>query len=240
MHELIGAVFALAVGWTLNALSLVSIEFCAGDMNCIELVVNQKKDESKDHAEDDDSSLIAAGVETSAGATQPNFGTDDSRWSNDDECDDPRFEGIGMAFVLVNEDRFQDASDCEELWQRGLIRLVSATGILGELGVGDRRSAEGRYIDRYRFVVPTGPSMDYQVDLRSRSLDTVLRLFAEDSEEHFTWNDDYRNDTGHSQIRMYLNPGTYSVEVSSYEGGEEGTYSLNVKRLTDTELTEVP
>ena len=34
------------------------------------------------------------------------FGDDASRWANDGECDDPRFEGNGMAPALINEDRF--------------------------------------------------------------------------------------------------------------------------------------
>ena len=51
------------------------------------------------------------------------FGDDSGRWANDGECDDPRFEGEGMAAVLVEEDRLRDASDCRSLFERGAIVL---------------------------------------------------------------------------------------------------------------------
>ena len=51
------------------------------------------------------------------------FGDDSSQWSNDGECDDPRFEGRGMAETLIDADRFADASDCQALFERGQISL---------------------------------------------------------------------------------------------------------------------
>ena len=51
------------------------------------------------------------------------FGDDSSVWSEDDECDDPRFEGNGMAHSLNDSDLFRDASDCESLMGNGSIRL---------------------------------------------------------------------------------------------------------------------
>ncbi len=52
------------------------------------------------------------------------FGDDTSQWSNDDECDDPRFEGNGAADVLLDEDAFRDATDCEAAHSAGTIQLT--------------------------------------------------------------------------------------------------------------------
>ncbi|WP_372426212.1 hypothetical protein [Salinarimonas chemoclinalis] len=51
------------------------------------------------------------------------FGDDSGRWPNDGECDDPRFEGEGMAAIPLDEDRMADASDCRALFAQGRIRL---------------------------------------------------------------------------------------------------------------------
>lgn len=59
----------------------------------------------------------------------PNFGDDDGEFSEDGECDDPRFAGDGMSGDtedLFAEDILHDASDCEEAWDNGDIRLVGA------------------------------------------------------------------------------------------------------------------
>ena len=52
------------------------------------------------------------------------FGDDSSIWADDGECDDPRFQGDGMASVLDDGDRLADASDCRLLFQSGSISLV--------------------------------------------------------------------------------------------------------------------
>ncbi len=54
---------------------------------------------------------------------QVEFGDDRSQWSNDGECDDPRFIGDGMADVLLDEDLYADATDCRGLFETGRIRL---------------------------------------------------------------------------------------------------------------------
>lgn len=65
--------------------------------------------------------LAEADVDT-AGAVD--FGADSGQWTFDGECDDPRFEGEGMASVLLDEDRLADATDCRTLYEAGMIRLV--------------------------------------------------------------------------------------------------------------------
>ena len=63
-----------------------------------------------------------------AAASGVDFGDDASRWSNDGECDDPRFQGPGMtATPLLEEDIMHDATDCREAFERGELELA-ATG----------------------------------------------------------------------------------------------------------------
>ncbi|MEO1405912.1 MAG: hypothetical protein AAFV54_05410, partial [Pseudomonadota bacterium] len=62
------------------------------------------------------------------------FGDDTGTWSNDGECDDPRFEGEGMAASTNREDRMHDATDCRTLMESGQITF-SATQYDPELTV---------------------------------------------------------------------------------------------------------
>lgn len=52
------------------------------------------------------------------------FGDDSGEWSNDDECDDMRFEGPGMTTTpLLQDDIMRDASDCANAFEAGLLTL---------------------------------------------------------------------------------------------------------------------
>jgi hypothetical protein len=51
------------------------------------------------------------------------FGDDTSEWANDDECDDPRFTGVGVDGILNAEDEAHDAADCRALCAAGEIWL---------------------------------------------------------------------------------------------------------------------
>lgn len=51
------------------------------------------------------------------------WGDDSSQWANDDECDDPRFEGPGASSIMLDEDLMHDATDCRELHEAGRIQL---------------------------------------------------------------------------------------------------------------------
>jgi hypothetical protein len=53
------------------------------------------------------------------------FGADSGQWTNDGECDDPRFVGQGMAEILQDVDRFADATDCRTLFEAGMISLAA-------------------------------------------------------------------------------------------------------------------
>lgn len=63
------------------------------------------------------------------------FGDDSSEWANDQECDDPRFVGEGMAATLVDSDRLHDASDCRALYLSGSIFLTARVTGLGDGGI---------------------------------------------------------------------------------------------------------
>ena len=63
--------------------------------------------------------LFSAGkisLSPGGGADRVSFGNNTSQWANDGECDDPRFEGKGMAQTLLDEDRGRDANDCSTLY----------------------------------------------------------------------------------------------------------------------------
>ncbi|WP_172124501.1 MULTISPECIES: hypothetical protein [unclassified Devosia] len=53
----------------------------------------------------------------------PDFGDNTSQWANDHECDDPRFEGAGVADELLEVDRMHDAADCRAAFEAGTITL---------------------------------------------------------------------------------------------------------------------
>ena len=51
------------------------------------------------------------------------FGDDTGQWARDGECDDPRFEGTGVAAELVDEDIRKDATDCQAAYDAGTVTL---------------------------------------------------------------------------------------------------------------------
>ncbi|SFV37429.1 hypothetical protein SAMN05216456_2918 [Devosia crocina] len=54
------------------------------------------------------------------------FGDNSSSYSNDGECDDPRFEGPGTATTLLDSDRLADADDCREAYEAGTVVLIES------------------------------------------------------------------------------------------------------------------
>ncbi len=86
------------------------------------------------------------------------FGDNSSEWANDNECDDPRFAGKGMAGVLLDTDQGKDANDCLALYQAGSITLVDAgkTPGAGTIDFGDDSSewANDGECDDPRFAGP--------------------------------------------------------------------------------------
>ena len=81
-------------------------------------------------------SLITLAVLVCSGtALAQGFGDNNSEWANDGECDDPRFEGTGVASYLLDENIGHDATDCQNLLRQGKINW--RTGELGECEVDD-------------------------------------------------------------------------------------------------------
>ncbi len=60
----------------------------------------------------------------SAPAGSVDFGDNSSIYANDGECDDPRFEGAGMAAISFDDDIRRDANDCRTAYQAGTITLI--------------------------------------------------------------------------------------------------------------------
>ncbi|PXA97459.1 hypothetical protein DMC47_13605 [Nostoc sp. 3335mG] len=54
------------------------------------------------------------------------FGDNSSSYANDDECDDPRFEGPGTATTLLDSDRMADADDCKAAYEAGTVVLIES------------------------------------------------------------------------------------------------------------------
>ena len=68
----------------------------------------------------EDGSMRIAEGEYDGTDALPDFGDDSGNYTNDDECDDPRFIGAGMtATTLIEDDVRADATDCREAWERG-------------------------------------------------------------------------------------------------------------------------
>ena len=51
------------------------------------------------------------------------FGDDSGDWTNDGECDDPRFTGTGSAAELLEADIRKDATDCRTAFEAGTVTL---------------------------------------------------------------------------------------------------------------------
>jgi hypothetical protein len=70
----------------------------------------------------------AATEVTSTKASDIEFGDDTSNWANDGECDDPRFEGAGMAAKPSSDNYMSDASDCRAAYENGEVTLADGYG----------------------------------------------------------------------------------------------------------------
>ncbi len=82
----------------------------------------------------------------------PDFGDDTGSWVKDGECDDPRFEGPGMASTLVDADLQADATDCRQAWNTG--QIVLSTSALPDFGDDSGRWANDGVCDDSRFSGP--------------------------------------------------------------------------------------
>lgn len=66
-------------------------------------------------------------ISAPAYAQDIDFGDDSSRWANDGQCDDLRFEGPGMTTtMLLDSDVGHDATDCATAFDAGMLTVVSS------------------------------------------------------------------------------------------------------------------
>jgi hypothetical protein len=160
------------------------------------------------------------------------FGDDSGNWALDGECDDPRFEGEGVASYLVDADLYRDATDCRDMVSQGLAQLVggsiaaSAEGTQrNRLELGDETLSSGEYRDNFSFEGQSG--QEAVIDLRSSEFDPYLMVRTPSGEQ--LDNDDFEGDTSRSLISLVLEEsGTYDVTVTSYQEGETGGYTLQM------------
>jgi hypothetical protein len=68
--------------------------------------------------------LLADGDSDVTTLADIDFGDDSSEWANDQECDDPRFAGTGMASTLEDANISADATDCRAAFEAGTITLA--------------------------------------------------------------------------------------------------------------------
>jgi hypothetical protein len=82
------------------------------------------------------------------------FGNDNGDWSNDGECDDPRFTGAGMTTTpLLSDNVLRDASDCGAGYLAGTLTQigVDATGTI-DFGDDDGDWSNDNECDDMRFM----------------------------------------------------------------------------------------
>ncbi len=193
------------------------------------------------------SSLAPASTSSNAfSASQIEFGDNSSSWSNDGECDDPRFEGEGMASVTVEADLLHDAADCRALFEAGRISLSAASrrqlealqssgSVQGSLSNDDSRGNNGGFADTYSFASNSGELAT--IDLRSEDFDTYLRVTSPSGEVFV--NDDFQSSTSRSLVSINsTEPGTYTVEVTSFMDNETGDYTLMMSAESNNPATD--
>ncbi|MCY3621900.1 MAG: caspase family protein [Gammaproteobacteria bacterium] len=167
------------------------------------------------------------------------FGDDSSMWAFDGECDDPRFVGE-VPEIVMPEDAFRDATDCRDLYGRGLVRLRESEGATetprdvrverGELQLGDPTLDSGEYVDS--FTVTGVEGTDITVELRSTDFDTFLILRAPNGDQ--LENDDYLGDETRSLIGFtVLESGSHEIGVTSFNPGETGQYTLHIRKAQE-------
>jgi len=117
------------------------------------------------------------------------YGTDSSRWANDQQCDDPRFVGPGMSKKLDSEDIMADASDCRALEEQGQVSIrpvytpeyaAGAPYDTAGIDFGDNSSdyADNGQCDDPRFEGPGADSVLLDSDLRADANDCQAQFEA--------------------------------------------------------------
>ena len=102
----------------------------------------------------------------------------------------------------------------------------------GNLNSSDADPVSGNYTDTYTFAAEEGDSV--LIELTSDEFDTFLYLYGPDETEDA--NTSEQADTNYSWISQRVDEsGLYTVEVTSYNFLETGSYSLSINFVTEAE-----
>lgn len=165
----------------------------------------------------------------------PDFGDDSGVWSNDGECDDPRFEntdnGFGMAYQLSSGSRLSDATDCNRLLEEGRIRVIPELQDTEGLRLVGSDAIEQRFAspdidanDSHQYCFDSDEPVMPNFELRSTEFDTLLEVNLPNNE--LLENDDYNGNLERSRIEVdQAQSGTFQVMVRSFSGSL-GNYEL--------------
>lgn len=186
----------------------------------------------------DDFDIFASLAANSSGI---DFGDNQSDWANDGECDDPRFEGTGMAATTNAEDVLHDAADCWALFEAGNIDLIGGAGsayfpvgvgriVRGQLDSNDLSRSNGSLVDTVEFSGRSGDLLT--LEMRSDNFKPVIILRLSDGEPLV--------ETMQSSAKLHVlsgyelpENGDYEIWVSSENPGDSGAYTLTIEQASE-------
>ncbi len=96
----------------------------------------------------------------------------------------------------------------------------------GYLETGDKTLDSGEFVDNYAFIGHAGQLV--VIDMFSSEFDPYLILFLPDKSQED--NDDWEGSGEHARLEIILPlDGLYRVSATSFEAGETGSYSLEIR-----------
>ncbi|MFI4861735.1 MAG: caspase family protein [Phycisphaerales bacterium JB063] len=159
----------------------------------------------------------------------------DEAIENDDYNNSRRHSRV--EFVAPAAGEYTVHATCFDKDDRGAYTLSfgGTTSVSGELTPNDPTLPNGEHIDWYDVTCEEGQLLMLQID--GEGFDTYLIL--EDPTGSWEENDDHGN-TRTSRIETNIfQPGEYRVGVTSFEGGETGTYTLSASTAAGYLATRV-
>lgn len=143
---------------------------------------------------------------------------------NDDHNGSRRHSHV--QFTAPQAGEYTVRASCFDPDDRGVYTLTFGgfTAYEGELAEGDPTLPNGEYVDWYEIECEAGQLM--LLEINGEGFDTYLVF--EDPQGSWEENDD-AGDTLTSRLESNIfMPGTYRIGVTSFEGGETGTYTLSI------------
>lgn len=111
--------------------------------------------------------------------------------------------------------------------------IVCGQSVGERLGPGDCLLGDGSYVDVYRFELPA--TRQVTIELSSTSFDTYLMLQDSACLTEVAFNDDCQPfNFDLSCVTIDLAAGTYYIFANSFDGGETGSYRLEVKDCSES------